>query len=128
VRAARWTALLAYFALTLVVFAWEAWRAPPTPLAPTFWIVLKVTPLIVPLPWLLRAAAYAHVLTSLLLLLYFSEGVAAVYGGIRSGSGASVAYGSLEIVLTLVFIAAASVFVRLSFRTAPPRVRAETES
>jgi len=127
-RAARWAALMAYIALTLLVVAWEAWWAPPTPLARTFWIVVKITPLIVPLPWLLRRVAYAHVLASLLLLVYFSEGVVAVYSGIAAKSFAAALYGAAEILLTVLFIVAASIFVRFSFRASSPRVRAGTGS
>ena len=126
-RAARWTAITAYFALTLVVLAWEAQWAPPTPLPRGFWIALKVVPLIVPLPWLLRGSAYAHALASLLLLLYFCEGVAAAYSAVRLNDVGALAYGMGEILLAVTFVATASLYARLIFRTRTSRAGAGTE-
>ncbi|HEX9812105.1 MAG TPA: DUF2069 domain-containing protein [Burkholderiales bacterium] len=125
---ARRSVFAAYVALILLVFAWEAWWAPPTPLPRAFWIAVKVTPLIVPLPWLWRESAHAHVLTSLLLLIYFSEGVAAVHGAATTGNVAGMLYGTVEILLAIVAIVAASVFARLAFKSLPSRIRAKKES
>jgi len=128
VRLARWTAFAAYVALLLLVIFWEAWWAPLTPLPRAFWIAIKVTPLIVPLPGLWRKSARAHVLASLLLLIYFCEGVAAVYGARTSGNAMTILYGSTEIILVVLAITAASVFARFAFKLPPSQTRARKES
>lgn len=124
---ARWTAFTAYIALLLLVFAWEAWWASSTPLPRAFWIAVKATPLVVPLPWLWRESARAHVLASMLLLIYFSEGVATAYSARASGNVAGMLYGTAEILLALVVIAAASVFARHTFKSSSSRTRAKRE-
>jgi uncharacterized membrane protein len=123
----RWAAIIAYLTLALLVLVWEAWWAPATPLPRAFWIALKVVPLIVPLPWLPRGSAYAHALASLLLLVYFCDGVALAYGTPGSNPG-GLAYAVGEILLTVVFIATATLYARLTFRTQMPRSDAGTES
>jgi uncharacterized membrane protein len=129
VRLARWTAFAAYVALLLLVFLWEAWWASSTPLPRAFWIAVKVTPLIVPLPGLWRKSARAHVLASLLLLIYFCEGVAAVYSAARvSGNAMTIWYGSAEIILVVLAITAACVFARFAFKSPPSRTRARKGS
>lgn len=126
--AARWCAFAAYVALLLLVAAWEAWWAPPTPLPRTFWIAVKVAPLAVPLPWLWRESARAHVLASLLLTIYFSEGVAAAYGASVTGNVAGMLYGAAEILFAVVALVSASLFARLMFKSVPSQIRAKKES
>ena len=127
-RLARWTAFATYVTLLLLVFFWEAWWASSTPLPRAFWIAVKVTPLIIPLPGLWRKSARAHVLASLLLLIYFCEGVAAVYGARASGNAIKILYGSAEIILVVLAITAASVFARFVFNSFPSQTRARKES
>ena len=126
--AARRTALAAYFALLLLLIAWEVWWAEPTPLPRTFWVALKISPLIIPLVWLWRGSARAYVLSSLLLLIYFCEGVTAVYGACVAGNAAGLLYGIAETLLAIVAIVAASVYARFVFRSPASQTRARTES
>jgi len=127
VQALRWIALATYLALLAAVIVWEAWAAPATPLPRAFWLGVKLLPLALPLPWLARGSARAHVVAALLLLLYFCEGVVAAYRGAHTGGG-ELGHAATQIALTVGFIAAASVYARLSFRADPPRAVAGTES
>lgn len=127
-RAARRAAIIAYVMLVSLVAIWEIRLAPATPLSRAFWVTLKVLPLLAPLPWLVRGNAYAHVLASLLLLLYFCDGVAVAYDAAKSGDFAALLYAAGEIGMVLAFVIAASLYARLSFRMKPPRAAAETES
>lgn len=126
-RTARWSALTAYAALILLVLVWEAWWAPATPVPRSFWIALKVVPLIIPLAWLVRGNAYAHVLASLLLLIYLSEGAAVGYDAIKSNAAGMLLYAMAEVGLVLSFVGAAAIFARLSFQTKTSRAAARKE-
>ncbi len=126
--AARWIAFAAYLCLVAAVAGWEGWAAPAMPVPRAFWLALKLIPLAIPLPWLVRASPRAHVAAALLLLLYFCEGVAIAYAAAQTGAAGALAYGSAQTALSVLFIVAASVYARLSFRAGAPRVRAGTES
>ena len=124
----RTAAFAAYLALVALVVAWEAWLAPATPVPRAFWIGLKVLPLAAPLPWLWRSSAYAHVLVALLALIYFSDGIVIAYSALRIGDFSAALFGAIEIIAAVAVIVTASLYARLRFRNAPPRVAAETES
>lgn len=126
--AARRTALAAYIALLLLLVIWEVSWAEPTPLPRTFWVFLKVSPLVIPLAWLWRGTARAYVLSSLLLLIYFCEGVTAVYGASVAGKVAGLLYGTAETLLAMVAIVAASIYARFVLTSPPSQTRARTES
>ncbi len=66
-------ALTLYFALLALTLLWEGWLAPSR--YPAFWLVLKLAPLLLLLPGLLRDRPKSFVLAGLLMLFYFSEGV-----------------------------------------------------
>lgn len=107
-----------YLGLLALVMLWEAWLAPATPVPRAFWLGLKTLPLLVPLYPVLRGSARAHVLAALLVLLYFSEGVAAAYSEGRRGDWGGTAYGLAEIVLAVVFIVSATFYARAANRFA----------
>ncbi len=69
----RLLALSLYVALLALTLLWEGWLAPSR--YPVFWLVLKLVPLLLVLPGLLRDRPKSFVLTGLLMLLYFTEGV-----------------------------------------------------
>ncbi len=127
-RRMRWLALIAYALLLTLVVTWEAWLAPATPVTRAFWLGVKTIPLLVVLPGLWRGSDRVHVLATLLVLLYFCEGVATAYTGGKAGALRELAYGAGEIFAALLFIGAASFYVRLSRRRATAPNRAETES
>ncbi|MBI3897799.1 MAG: DUF2069 domain-containing protein [Gammaproteobacteria bacterium] len=114
----RRLAFSSYLGLLAIVIAWELLAAPATPLPRLFWVGVKALPLLLPLYWLARASAYAHVLAALLVLLYFCDGVALLYGGIKVGGPAALGFGAAEIAAALAFIASSSFYARFSLRAA----------
>ncbi len=107
---------------------WEAWGAPATPVSRGFWLALKGLPLLVAIPGLWRNSAHTYVLATLLVLIYFCEGVATAYSAAMSGTWPALVYGAAEIVLSLLFIGAAPFHARFIWRRATPRVDVKTGS
>jgi len=68
-------ALIAYFGLIVLVLLWEGWLAPAPNAPPGIWLILKAVPLLVPLRGLLKGRKRTYLLTTLLLMLYFIDGV-----------------------------------------------------
>jgi uncharacterized membrane protein len=66
-------AIASLLALIALGIAWELWLAPLRPGGS--WLVLKVLPLLAPLPGLLRGRRYTHQWCSLLVLVYVAEGL-----------------------------------------------------
>jgi uncharacterized membrane protein len=103
--------LLALIALGL---AWELWLAPLRPGGS--WLVLKVLPLCIPLAGLLRRRMYTYRWLSLMVWIYFTEGVVRAW----SDSGLSARLAVIEIILCLVLFAACAMHVRVRLKTASP--------
>ena len=99
--------LLAMIALGL---AWELWLAPTG----RGTLVLKVLPLAVPLAGLLKNRMYTYRWVSLLVWLYFTEGVVRAAGD--GGLGARLAM--VEVVLCLVLFTACALHVRWRLKNA----------
>ena len=95
------TCVLGLIALGL---AWELWLAPTG----RGTLALKVLPLFLPLPGLLRHRMYTYRWVSLLVWLYFTEGV--VRATSEHGIGAWLA--SIEVLLCLLLFAACATHVR----------------
>jgi uncharacterized membrane protein len=106
VRALAVASLLALIALGL---AWELWLAPTGNRT----LALKVLPLAAALVGLLKFRMVTYRWVSLLVWVYFTEGVVRA----TSGSGASVALAAAEIVLCLLLFAACVMHVRRRLRT-----------
>ncbi len=109
----RWTRPLAFgSALAIVVLglAWELWLAPTG----RGTLAVKVLPLAFVLPGLWRDRLYTYRWTSLLVWLYFAEGM--VRATSDRGLGAPLA--ALEVVLTLVLFAACGIHIRARLRSA----------
>jgi len=123
----RRVAVAAYLALALVIVGWEGWAAPPTAAPRAYWLALKLAPLALPLPGLVRESARAYVLAALLLLLYFCGGIAVAYDAARRGAAGAFAYGAAQTFAALAFVVAAAVYARLK-SAASPRDRAGTGS
>ncbi|TMH04362.1 MAG: DUF2069 domain-containing protein [Betaproteobacteria bacterium] len=104
VRLTRALAVGSALALIALGLAWELWLAPTG----RGTLALKVLPLVIPLPGLLKHRMYTYRWVSLLTWLYFTEGV------VRSTSehGASAVLAGGEIVLSLVLFAACAMHVR----------------
>jgi len=106
-RPAAWLAAAAsLIALILLCVAWELFLAPVRPGGS--WLVLKALPLMVPLFGVLHGKRYTFQWTTLLVWLYFAEGVVRAY----SDSGLSARLAAAEIVLVLAYFAAAVAYLR----------------
>jgi uncharacterized membrane protein len=97
--------------LIVLGLAWELWLAPTG----RGTLALKVLPLAVPLAGLLKRRLYTYRWVSLLVWLYFAEGVVRA----TSDRGPSVPLAVAEIVLCLLLFAACAVHVRWRLRHAP---------
>jgi uncharacterized membrane protein len=106
-RAAAVGSVIALIALGL---AWELWLAPTGNRT----LALKVLPLLIPLGGLLRNRMYTYRWLSLMVWLYFTEGVVRA----TSERGAGVWLGTLEVLLCLLLFAACAAHVRWRLRNA----------
>jgi len=110
VRRTRALAVAATLALIALGLAWELWLAPTG----RGTLALKVLPLLLPLPGILKNRMYTYRWLSLLVWLYFAEG--AVRATSERGTGALLA--TIEIVLCLLLFAACAAHVRWRLRNA----------
>lgn len=92
--------------LIFLCLAWELWLAPLRPGGS--WLVLKVLPLLLPLFGILRGKRYTYRWSTLLIWLYFTEGVVRAW----SDSGLASRLGLVEVILALVFFVAAALYAR----------------
>ena len=102
-----WTRTLAVaslLALIVLGLAWELWLAPTGNRT----LALKVLPLAVPLAGLLKNRMYTYRWVSLMVWLYFIEGVIRA----TSDHGPSVPLAIIEVVLCLLLFTACAVHVR----------------
>lgn len=100
------TAMICLYTLLLLCFAWELWLAPLRPGGS--WLVLKVLPLLWITPGISRGRMYSYRASTMLILIYFTEGVVRAW----SDGGVSATVAVAEIVLTVVFFVAAIAWVR----------------
>ena len=105
-NALRYAASAALVALILVCLAWELWLAPLRPGGSL--LALKALPLVLPLSGILQGRRYTFQWSSLLILAYFAEGVTRAW----SDTGLSQKFSFLEILLSVVFFAAAVSYAR----------------
>jgi uncharacterized membrane protein len=105
-RVRRWQALAlaCTLALLLLGLGWELWWAPTG----RGTLALKVLPLLLPLPGLLRHRLYTYRWLSLLVWLYFTEGAVRA----TSESGRSAMLAAAEVVLSLLLFIACAAYVR----------------
>jgi uncharacterized membrane protein len=113
VAATQWVAVGSLVGLIVLGLAWEMWLAPLRPGGS--WMALKVLPLVVPLAGLLKNRMYTYRWVSLMVWLYFTEGVVRAWSDInRVGQ----ALGLIEVLLCLSLFAACAWHVRLRLRHA----------
>jgi uncharacterized membrane protein len=93
--------------LILLSLAWELWLAPIRPGGS--WLALKALPLCLPLAGLLKHRMYTYRWVSLLVWLYFTEGVVRAWGDPAPGRWLALA----EVALCLLLFAACALHVRL---------------
>ena len=112
----RGVAVGSLLGLIVLGLAWELWLAPLRPGGS--WLVLKVLPLCIPLAGLLKHRMYTYRWLSLLVWLYFTEGVVRAWGDAPPGNWLA----GVQIALCLALFAACAAHVRL--RLAHGRVQA----
>ena len=95
-------------ALILLCLAWETFLAPLKPGGSL--LMLKAVPLLIPLFGILRGRRYTYQWASMLILLYFTEGVVRAC----TDSGVSVKLAVIEILLCLIFFCCAIFYAKLS--------------
>jgi len=91
---------------------WELWLAPLRPGGS--WLVLKALPLCIPLAGLLKNRMYTYRWVSLVVWLYFAEGVIRLQGD----AWPSNACAAVEILLCLMLFTATALHVRWRLRDA----------
>ena len=107
------TRVLAVGSLLGLIILGLAWELVLAPLRPGgSWVALKVLPLCVPLAGLLKNRMYTYRLVSLMVWLYFTEGVVRAYSDKAPGNYLAM----LEVVLCLALFVACALHVRLRLR------------
>ena len=121
VAATRWLAVGSLLGLILLCLAWELWLAPLRPGGS--WLALKALPLALPLAGLLKRRMYTYRWVSLLVWLYFTEGVVRAWSDPAPGNWLAGA----EILLCLLLFTACALHVRLRLAAAKASTQPATE-
>jgi uncharacterized membrane protein len=108
----RWIAAGSVLGLIALGLLWELVLAPLRPGGS--WLALKVLPLCFPVAGLLRNRMYTYRWVSLLVWIYFTEGVVRAWSDVGPGRW----LGLIEVVLCLLLFAACAAHVRLRFQRA----------
>ena len=108
----RWLAVGSVLGLILLSVCWELFLAPLRPGGS--WLALKALPLCLPLAGLLKNRMYTYRWVSLMVWLYFTEGVVRAY----SDRAPSNYLAMLEVVFCLLLFVACAMHVKLRFRNA----------
>lgn len=112
VAATRWLAVGSLLGLIVLSLAWELVLAPLRPGGS--WLALKALPLCIPLAGLLKRRMYTYRWVSLMVWLYFTEGVVRAWSDRPPGNWLALA----EIALCLLLFTACALHVRLRQRAA----------
>ena len=113
-----WTrrmAVLSLIGLIVLGLAWELWLAPLR--EGGSWWAIKVIPLCFPLAGLLRNRMYTYRWVSLLVWLYFTEGVVRAWSDKPPGNY----LGLVETALCITLFIACALHVRLRLRAVAPK-------
>ena len=117
IRATRAVAVSALLGLIALGLAWELWLAPTG----GRWLAFKVLPLVWPLAGLLKHRLYTYRWVSLLVWLYFTEGIVRATGlpaGAASGLVEALAWA--EVALCTLLFAACAAHVRWRLKHPSP--------
>ena len=112
VQSARWLAVASLMGLIVLSLGWELLWAPLRPGGS--WLALKALPLCIPLAGLLRQRMYTYRWVSLVVWLYFIEGVVRAWGDKAPGNYLALA----EVALCLLLFVAVVLHIRLRQRNA----------
>jgi uncharacterized membrane protein len=107
VKLIRWLAVGSLLGLIALALSWELVLAPLRPGGS--WLALKALPLCIPLAGLLKNRMYTYRWVSLLVWLYFIEGVVRAWSDKAPGNALAM----VEIVLCLTLFAACVLHVRM---------------
>lgn len=110
IKLSRWLAVGSLMGLIVLGLAWELALAPIRPGGS--WLALKVLPLCIPLAGLLKNRMYTYRWVSLVVWLYFTEGVVRAY----SDRAPSNYLAMIEIALCMALFVACTLHVRLRLR------------
>jgi uncharacterized membrane protein len=116
VRAARAFSLAGLLALIVLGLAWELWLAPT---GRGTW-ALKVLPLVLCVMGLLRHRMYTYRWLSLLIWLYFMEGVVRA----TSERGLSATLAAVEVAISVFLFTVATLYIRWRQRSVPKETAA----
>lgn len=108
-RTVHWLAISTYLALIALLLLWLIWLDPPVAAVRAPALLLLLGPLLLPLRGILHGRRYTVAWSTMLILLYFAHGIAAV-----AGNGRAVWLGGAEIILALSYFGLAIAYVRLS--------------
>jgi len=111
----HYTSIASLIALIFLLVAWEGWLAPLRPGGSM--LILKVLPLLLPLFGILRGKRYTYQWASMLILIYFTEGVVRAW----SDHGASALLAAGEVALSVIFFFSAIYYARDLGRLAADR-------
>ena len=106
----RWLAVGSLLGLIILGMLWELWLAPLRPGGS--WWVIKVLPLCIPLAGLLKNRMYTYRWVSMLVWLYFTEGVMRAWGDAWPSNGLA----GLQILLCTTLFVAGALHVRVRFK------------
>ena len=112
VAATRWLATGSLLALIVLCLAWELVLAPVRPGGS--WLAIKALPLCIPLAGILKNRMYTYRWVSLVIWLYFTEGVVRGWSDKPPSQWLALA----EVALCLVLFTACTLHVRLRQRNA----------
>ncbi len=110
VATTRFLAVGSLLGLIVLSLAWELWLAPLRPGGS--WLALKALPLCIPLAGLLKNRMYTHRWVSLVVWLYFTEGVVRATSDRAPSSWLALA----ETLLCLILFTACALHVRLRLK------------
>ena len=116
----RWLAVGSLLGLIILGLLWEMWLAPIRPGGSL--LALKVLPLCVPLAGLLKRKLYTYRWVSLMVWLYFTEGVVRAWSDQPPGNW----LGLIEVVLCLSLFTACALHVRIRLKQAKLQAAAES--
>ncbi len=103
----HWIAVVSLIGLIGLSIAWELWLAPLRPGGS--WLVLKAIPLLLPLYGVVKRDIYTMQWSSMMILLYFTEGV------VRASSdrvALSATLGMVEVLLVCLYFFATVFFLK----------------
>ena len=114
VAATRWLAVGSLAALIVLCLAWELWLAPLRPGGS--WLALKALPLCLPLAGFLKNRMYTYRWVSLVIWLYFTEGIVRGWSDRPPSNWLAWA----EVALCIVLFTACTAHIRLRLRKPAP--------